>query len=119
MGTKVQELSQHRCNKTKLTNLKKRSERKPFAQLSLLSLIHFSLSPGYCAYTAFIISHGFLAVMFSCLARIQTLVEDSKNVRAVDTALYATSSGSPVHCPVLDEPVQQGNWVTVRRPRHG
>ncbi len=28
---------------------------------------------------------------------IQTLVEDSKNVRAVDTALDATSSGSPVH----------------------
>ncbi len=47
--------------------------------------------------------------------RIQPLV-DSKNVRAVDTALDATSSGSPVHCsvPVL-EPVQQGNWVTVRR----
>ncbi len=57
--------------------------------------------------------------MFSCLARIQTLVEDSMNVRAVDTALYATSSLSPVHCPVLDEPVQQGNWVTVRRPSHG
>ncbi len=33
--------------------------------------------------------------------RIQTLVEDSKNVRAVDTALDATSSGSPVHCSVL------------------
>ncbi len=46
--------------------------------------------------------------------RIQTLVEDSKNVRAVDTALNATSSGSPVHCLVPDEPVQQGNWVTVR-----
>ncbi len=30
--------------------------------------------------------------------RIQTLVEDNKNVRAVDTALDATSSGSPVHC---------------------
>ncbi len=29
--------------------------------------------------------------------RIQTLVEDSKNVRAVDTALDVTSSGSPVH----------------------
>ncbi len=47
--------------------------------------------------------------------RIQTLVEDRKNVRAVDTALDATSSGSPVHCSVLDEPVQQGNWVTMRR----
>ncbi len=52
--------------------------------------------------------------------RIQTLVEDSKNVRAVDTALDATSSGTPVHCsvPAL-EPVQQGNWVTVRRPSRG
>ncbi len=49
--------------------------------------------------------------------RSQTLVEDSKNVRAVETALDATNSGSPVHCsvPVL-EPVPQGNWVTVRRP---
>ncbi len=28
--------------------------------------------------------------------RIQTLVEDSKNVRTVDTDLDATSSGSPV-----------------------
>ncbi len=45
--------------------------------------------------------------------RIQTLVEDSKNVRAVDTALDATSSGSPVHFSFPDEPVQQGNWVTV------
>ncbi len=44
--------------------------------------------------------------------RIQTLVEDSKNVRAVDAALNATSSGSPVHCSVPDEPMQQGNWVT-------
>ncbi len=44
--------------------------------------------------------------------RIQTLVEDSKNVRAVDTALDATSSASHVHCSVPDEPVQQGNWVT-------
>ncbi len=54
--------------------------------------------------------------MFSCLACIQTLVEDSKNVRAVDMALDATSSGSLVHCSVLDEPVPQGNLVTVRRP---
>ncbi len=45
--------------------------------------------------------------------RILTLVEDSKNVRAVDTALDATSSGSPVHCSVPVEPMQQGNWVTV------
>ncbi len=51
--------------------------------------------------------------------RIQTLVEDSKNVRAVDKALDATSSGSPVHCSVPDEPMQQGNWVTVRQPSRG
>ncbi len=46
--------------------------------------------------------------------RIQTLVEDSKNVRAVDTALDVISSGTPVHClvPAL-APVQQGNWVTM------
>ncbi len=47
--------------------------------------------------------------------QIQTLVEDSKNVRAVDTALDALSLASPVHCSVLDEPVQQGNWVTLRQ----
>ncbi len=51
--------------------------------------------------------------------RIQTLVEDSKNVRAVDMALDATSSGNPVHCSVPVEPVQQGNRVTVRRPSRG
>ncbi len=39
-------------------------------------------------------------------------------MRAVDTALDATSSGCPVHCSFPDEPVQQGNWVTVRRPSH-
>ncbi len=52
--------------------------------------------------------------------RIQTLFEDSKNVRAVDTALDVISSGTPVHCsvPAL-APVQQGNWVTVRRHSHG
>ncbi len=52
--------------------------------------------------------------------RIQTLVEDSKNVRAVDTALDVISSGTPVHCsvPAL-APVQQGNWVTVRRHSRG
>ncbi len=49
---------------------------------------------------------------------IQTLVEDSKNVRAVD-ALDVTSSGSSVHCLVPVEPVQQGTWVTVRRPSRG
>ncbi len=40
-------------------------------------------------------------------------------MRAVDTALNATSSGSPVHCSVPDEPVQQGTWVTVRRHSRG
>ncbi len=52
--------------------------------------------------------------------RIQTLVEDSKNVRAVDTALDVTSSGSPVHCsvPAL-EPMQQSNWVTVSQCSRG
>ncbi len=49
---------------------------------------------------------------------IQTLVEDSKNVRAVD-ALDVTSSGSSVHSLVPVEPVQQGTWVTVRRPSRG
>ncbi len=37
-------------------------------------------------------------------------------MRAIDTALDATCSGSPVHCSVPDEPVQQGNWVTVWQP---
>ncbi len=38
-------------------------------------------------------------------------------MRAVDTALDATSSGSPVHCSVNElEPIQQGNLVTVRQP---
>ncbi len=50
---------------------------------------------------------------------IQTLVENSKNVRAVDTPLDVTSSGSPVHCLVPDEPMQQGNCVTVMRPSRG
>ncbi len=42
--------------------------------------------------------------------RIQTLVEDSKNVRAVDnvTALDVTSSGTPVHCSVPVEPGATG-----------
>ncbi len=40
-------------------------------------------------------------------------------MRAVDTALHVTSSGSPVHCSVPDEPVQQGNWVTVRWHNRG
>ncbi len=40
-------------------------------------------------------------------------------MRAVETALNATSSGSPVYCSVPDEPVQQANWVTMRRHNHG
>ncbi len=40
-------------------------------------------------------------------------------MRAVDTALDATSSVSPVHCSVADEPVQQGNSVNVRWPNRG
>ncbi|KAL0152455.1 hypothetical protein M9458_052178 [Cirrhinus mrigala] len=52
--------------------------------------------------------------------RIQTLIEESKNVRALDTVLDATSSGSPVHCLVpVTKPVKQGNWVTVRRHSRG
>uniref|UniRef100_A0A9J7ZI43 SGNH hydrolase-type esterase domain-containing protein n=1 Tax=Cyprinus carpio carpio TaxID=630221 RepID=A0A9J7ZI43_CYPCA len=52
--------------------------------------------------------------------RIQTLIEDSKNVRALDMALDASSSGSPVHCSVsVTGPLQQGNWVTVRRHSRG
>jgi len=48
--------------------------------------------------------------------RIQTLTKDSKNVRALDTALDATSLVNSVHCSVLAvEPVQQGSWVTMRR----
>ncbi len=39
----------------------------------------------------------------------QTLVEDRKNVRGIDTALDVTSSVSHVHCSVPDGPVQQGN----------
>ncbi len=30
-----------------------------------------------------------------------------------------TSSGTPVHCSVPVEPVQQGNWVTVRQHSRG
>ncbi len=40
-------------------------------------------------------------------------------MRAVDTALDVTSSGTPVHCSVPVEPVQQGNWVTVRQHSRG
>ncbi|KAL0149349.1 hypothetical protein M9458_055387, partial [Cirrhinus mrigala] len=52
--------------------------------------------------------------------RIQTLIEDSKNVRASDSALDATRSGRPGHCSVpVTSPLQQGNWVTVRRYSRG
>lgn len=52
--------------------------------------------------------------------RIQTLIEDSKNARASDTVLDATSLVNSVHCSVpAVEPAQQGNWVTVRRPSRG
>ncbi len=57
--------------------------------------------------------------MLELKTRIQTLVEDIKNVRAIDTDLDATSSASHVHCSVPVEPMQQGNWVTVRRHSHG
>ncbi len=33
-------------------------------------------------------------------------------MRAVRTDLDATSSGSPVHRSVPEEPMQQGTWVT-------
>uniref|UniRef100_A0A9J8BRA2 Uncharacterized protein n=1 Tax=Cyprinus carpio carpio TaxID=630221 RepID=A0A9J8BRA2_CYPCA len=53
-------------------------------------------------------------------ACIQTLIGDSKNVRPLDTALDVTSSGSPIHCSVpVTAPLQQGNWVTVRRHSRG
>ncbi|XP_067245169.1 uncharacterized protein, partial [Chanodichthys erythropterus] len=52
--------------------------------------------------------------------RIQTLIEDSKNVGASDTVLDATSLVNSVHCSVSAvEPTQQGTWVTVRRPSRG
>ncbi len=41
-------------------------------------------------------------------------------MRAVDTALDVTSSGTPVHCSVpVSAPLQQGNWVTVSWHSHG
>ncbi len=58
--------------------------------------------------------------------RIQTLVEDSKNVRAVDTALNATSSVSPVRglhglkTEARTRPVPEIVWPNPTRPeRHG
>ena len=46
--------------------------------------------------------------------RIQTLIEDSK-ARALDKVLDVTSPGNRVHRSVpVEQPLQQGNWVTVR-----
>ncbi len=51
--------------------------------------------------------------------RIQTLIENSKNVRALDTALDVTSLANHVHCSVpVAEPPQQGDCVTVRWHSH-
>ncbi|XP_077087112.1 uncharacterized protein LOC143738927 [Siphateles boraxobius] len=50
--------------------------------------------------------------------RIQTLIEvNCKSARALDTTLDAISLENTEHCsvPAVVEPVQQGNWVTVRR----
>ncbi len=48
--------------------------------------------------------------------RIQTLIEDSKNVRSLDSVLDAPSIVNSSHDSVAAEvePVQQGRWVTVR-----
>ncbi len=51
--------------------------------------------------------------------RIQTLVEDSTNAKAVDTALMRLAQGVLYIFLFPDEPVQQGNWVTVRRHSRG
>ena len=54
--------------------------------------------------------------------RIQTLIEvNCKSARALDTALDVTSLVNSVHCsvPAEVEPMQQGNWVTVRRYSRG
>ncbi len=41
-------------------------------------------------------------------------------MRASDTSLDVTSSGSPVHCSVpVAKPPQQGDWVTVRQHSRG
>ncbi len=46
---------------------------------------------------------------------IQTLIEDSKYARALDTVLDAISLANHVHCSVqVAELAQQGDWVTVR-----
>ncbi len=81
------------------------------------TLSHFSSEGFTCDKCREIV--GLTEKILELETRIQTLVEDSKNVRAVNTALDATSSGSPVDCSVADEPVQQDNWVIVRRPSHG
>ncbi len=53
-------------------------------------------------------------------ARIQTLIEDSKNVRALDTGLDAASLANHVHCLVLVvKLMQQGDCVSMRRHSRG
>ncbi|XP_067237174.1 uncharacterized protein [Chanodichthys erythropterus] len=47
--------------------------------------------------------------------RIQTLIEDSENERALDNALDATSLVNIAHSFPVVEATQQANWVTVRR----
>ena len=47
-------------------------------------------------------------------ARIQTLIEDSKSARDLNTALDAPSIVNSLHDSVPAELVQQGKWVTVR-----
>ncbi len=54
--------------------------------------------------------------------RIQTLIEDSKNVRSLDSVLDVPRIVNSSHdsVPAEVEPVQQGRWVTVRdRSSHG
>ncbi len=47
---------------------------------------------------------------------IQTLIEDSKYARALDTVLDAISLANHVHCSVqVAELAQQGDWVTVKQ----
>ena len=48
--------------------------------------------------------------------RIQTLIEDSKSARALDTILDAPSIVNSLHdsVPAEVEPLQPGKWVTVR-----
>ncbi|XDV44786.1 hypothetical protein PO909_013026 [Leuciscus waleckii] len=50
----------------------------------------------------------------------QTLIKDSENARALDTALDVARLVNSVHCSVpAAEPVQKGNWVPMRRYSRG